>query len=241
MILSGVYGIEHIIYLIIVLILGICSLILIKKKCKSEKSIILLVRISALVLLIIFIMSRIFITYSDVCVNHRENYTWLNLIPNTWCSMSCLVLCIALLCGKKNNLVLHYVSYIAALGGLITILYPDFLETQAFFDPRSITGLIYHTGMLWLVCVIFITNYFVPELKKWYIYPIGLMINLTFGLFEKEALNFVKAMQINEPLLKSLPHFTSWYSVGVLSIIIELIILVLIEYLRKKKNKKNAN
>lgn len=232
----GVFGIEHIIYMILVVILFALSFILIKKFIKTDKQKQLLIKIGAGVLLALIIANRISVTYYDVVINHREHYTWLNLIPNSWCGMSSLILSLALLFGKKDNPVLHCISYIGALGGFLTIIYPDFLDSQMFFEIRSVTGLLHHTMNLWLVIVSIMCQYLVPSIKKWYYYPLGLSLILSFGVFEKDALGFTKAMQINEPLLKSLPILTSWYVVGSVSIILQILVLLAFEHFRKNKS-----
>lgn len=69
------------------------------------------------------------------------------------------------------------------------------------------SGLLHHTIMVWLVIICMLTKYIVPTMKKWSIFPIGLSMVMTFGLFEKDCLHFTKAMQIGEPLLKSAPFY----------------------------------
>ncbi len=235
---NGVYGISHIIYMVLCILLFLVSLICIKKYVKEEKTINKIIKTTALVLLIMIILNRISVTYYDVVVNKRDGYTWLNLIPNSFCGLSSLVLSLSVLFLKKDNKILHCISYLGFLGGFLTFFYPDFLDTQSFFDIRSITGLLHHTIMVYLIVLMILTKYFVPSLKKWHIYPIGMCIIMTFAIFLKDALGFSKSFQINEPLLKSSPVLTSWYIVGIISIILQILFIFIYEHLNNKKGEQ---
>ena len=52
------------------------------------------------------------------------------------------------------------------IGGVITMFYPDFLESQTFFDLRSLSGLLHHTVMVWIVIICMLTKYIVPNNEK---------------------------------------------------------------------------
>ena len=222
---QGVYGIGHIVYLIISILLMVLGIIIIKLV-KKEDIYFRIIKISGIILLILILINRISVTYYDVVISKREGYSWLNIIPNTFCGLSSLILSLAIIFGKKDNVVLHFISYLGIIGGIITMFYPDFLESQNFFDLRSVSGLLHHTIMVWLVIICMLTKYIVPTMKKWSIFPIGLSMVMTFGLFEKDCLHFTKAMQIGEPLLKSAPIFTSWYVIGILILILHFLYLM---------------
>lgn len=221
---QGVYGLGHIVYLIISILLMVLGIIIIKLV-KKEDIYFRIIKISGIILLILILINRISVTYYDVVISKREGYSWLNIIPNTFCGLSSLILSLAIIFGKKDNVVLHFISYLGIIGGIITMFYPDFLESQNFFDLRSVSGLLHHTIMVWLVIICMLTKYIVPTMKKWSIFPIGLSMVMTFGLFEKDCLHFTKAMQIGEPLLKSAPIFTSWYVIGILILILHFLYL----------------
>ena len=99
--------------------------VLIKLYAKSEKSKIITVKVIAGVLLALILWNRIAIAVSDK--------NWLKLIPDTFCGMSSLVLSLAVLLGKKDNNVLHFVFYIAFVGDILTIIYPDFVDQDPSF------------------------------------------------------------------------------------------------------------
>ncbi len=237
--LEGVYGLYHILYIIIVLILMGIGLFLTQKVVKKDKTKLLIVKISGIVLLIMILLNRITVTYYDVVINHREGYSFLNLIPGTFCGMASLITSLTIVFGKKDHLVLHFISYLGFFGGLITIFYPDFLESQTFFDIRSITGLIHHALLVWLFLVTMQTKYFVPSIKKWFVFPIGFAIMMCIGAFEYDALKFDSAMQINKPLLSSLPVLTSWYVVGLAEAMGTIVLIILYEIIVNKKTLKN--
>lgn len=227
--ISGIYGIGHITYLILSLILIIVGAIIICKYVKSQEKRTLIIKISGIVLLIMILINRFSVTYHDVVIAKREGYSWVNLIPNTFCGLSSLVLSLAIIFGKKDNIILHSIGYVGFVGGAITMFYPDFLSTQDFGDIRSLSGLIHHTLMVWIVLISMLTKYINPSMSKWPILPLGLCVIMTLGLLEIELLGFVKAMQINDPLLSSLPVLTSWYMVGFILLILHFMFLVIYE------------
>ena len=227
--MEGIYGIYHIIYIVLAII---TTLILLKycNKIKNEEK---LFKITGIILLLFISINRITITIHNM--NNSEGYTLLNLIPNTFCGVTSLVYALTLIFGKKDNIVFHCVSYIGFIGGLLTIIYPTFLSSQNFWDIRSITGLLHHTICVIVFPLLLKTKYFIPKLKKWYVTPIGLSFYMTFGVFELDALNFPKAMQIKEPLIEGV-EITSWYYVGILVILLEILFSFLYERYSRGKN-----
>lgn len=233
MILSGVFGYEHIIFLVVVLALIITSCILLKKKQLDEKQVNLIMRIGGIIWLVFILANRISVTYTDVVINHREGYTWLNLIPNSFCGMSSLILSIVMIIGKRDNFVLHSIGYIGMIGGLVTMFYPDFLDSQSFLDIRSITGLLHHTIMFYMMLLAIVLNYMTPSIKKWYYLPLGMCFMTTIGVIEYDAFGFMKAMQIKEPFIKAFPILSSWYMTDLMMIVAYFVFIIIYE---KKKN-----
>lgn len=234
---EGTYGIGHIIYIVLFLILLFVGWVLVYKFAKTEKSKKLVVKISGGVLLALILWNRICITVHGFLTNDTGARNLLQLIPLTFCGSASFLNAIGTLFGKEDNKLLHCVSYFGLIGGIITLFYPDFLDEQAFFDARSLSGMLHHTTMIWVVVTNMITGYVKPCAKKWYLYPLGLCILMTVGLFFHEAFD-VGAMQIGDPLLGGAPIFTSWYVVGFLSMIIHLIIIICFEKFKYKKSFK---
>lgn len=236
MILEKVFGLEHVTYLIIVSILFTISFYLINRIKNDLFKVKCIIKISAFILLILIVTNRISITYYEVVVNKTEGYNWSFVIPSSWCGMTSLLLSLALLFGKKDNAVLHFICYLGIFGGPLSVLYPYFIKTQGFFEIRSLTGLFHHTLMFWLIIVCILTKYFRPTIKKWYYYPIGFSLLLLFGLFELKVLNFPTAMQLDAPLVDG-AVITSWYIVAPASCIGVILTLFIIDRFKQSSLK----
>lgn len=219
----GVFGVEHILFLVVFITLSIFGIYLIRKYAKSENTRNIIVKVSALILLLCIIANRV----SIVVINRNnrpEGFSWLHLIPDTFCGMSSLVFSLSVLFGKDDNLVYHFIVYFGFYGGVSTLIYPTFLDNQTFWDLRSFTGLLHHAMMIWMTILLISTGKFRPDVNKWFIFPIGYSFVMLFGLFEIDALGFNGAMNISEPLIDFLPHLSTWYVVGVLATLLTVII-----------------
>ena len=113
------------------------------------------------------------------------------------------------------------------------MFYPDFLDSQSFFDIRSITGLLHHTLMFYMIVLAIVLGYMNPSIKKWYYVPLGMCFMMTIGVLEYDALGFKKAMQIKEPFIKAFPILSSWYITDIMIMVAHFVFLVIFE---KKKN-----
>lgn len=233
----GIYCTEHIIFLALFFILTAGGIFFILKYAKSEKTRNLIVKISAALLLAFIVTNRVSVTVAQIG-SEPENYTWLNLLPYTFCGLASLVFALAALFGKDNNTVYHFIVYFGFFGGLATLFYPDFLETQTFWDIRSITGLLHHAMMVWMTSLLVATGKFRPNAKKWYVYPVGFCLVMALGVFELDALGFPEAMNIGKPLVGSLPVLTSWYVIGAVSSAVTVLISLLCG--RKKSGNSSA-
>ena len=235
MVFATVFGLEHVLYLIIVSILFTIGFYLIHKFIKSDKQIKILIKSLALILLILIVINRISITYYNIYIDKKEGYSWAQVLPDSWCSFISLTLSLSLLFLKKDNPILHFVCYLGLFGGSFSVLYPYYIETQGFFDIRSITGLLHHTVMFYLIVVCIKLKYFIPTIKKFYYYPLGFALMLLFGLFEIKVLSYPSSMQLTEPLVSG-AIITSWYIVSIASCIPVFVTLMTLEYFRKKRN-----
>ena len=231
----GVSGFEHFLYMIICLILMAISIVFINKIKNDDKKIKTIMRVIGFVLLIVIICNRVSVTYNNVVIEKREGVTWLSLIPNTVCGFASFVYSFSLIFAKKDSKIFHFICYLGFLGGVLTFIYPDFLDNQTFFDPRTITGLVHHTIMFCTTIICIITGYLKPSFKKVNYYIIGLAFLMVFGLFEIDVLHFSKAMMIGAPLVSSLPILSSWYVIGPVSIGLLVIFTLTFEYFQKKK------
>ena len=160
------------------------------------------------------------------------------MIPNSFCGLSSLLLSISVLVGKKDNWFFHFICYLGFIGGLITLIYPDFLgQNQSFLYPATISGLLHHTIMFYLVLIMIITKYFVPTLKKWYYLPLGLACVMTYGLFLLDAVGHTTAMNITTPLLEG--TILTWWFTGIMVVALSVATMAIFDYFNIYRKKKN--
>ena len=224
-----VYGWEHFTYLAVFIAVAVAATILILKFVKTEKHLSVTMRIIGGVLFACIVWNRI-----TLCI---KNNNAMNLIPDTICGISSLFLSLAMLIGRRDNKVLHFICYLGFVGGVLTLCYPDFIgQAESVFYPPTISGLLHHTVMVYAVILMAITKYFVPTLKKWYILPLGLCCVMTFGIFEITALGFNDAMQIFTPLLPD-TVFTWWFC-GLLLLPASYIVMAIFDFFNNRKRNK---
>ena len=111
-----VFGIEHILYLIISTAVGAATLVLIKKYARGERERAIFLRAIALLLLISILANR----FSQVF--RYEETRWYCIIPDSFCGMTSLVLALAVLFGKRDNAVLHFSWLLGLFGGISTVV-----------------------------------------------------------------------------------------------------------------------
>ena len=230
----NVFGGVHLIYLAITLPLSAAGLYLAKKYAKTEKSQkIVLKSIAAMLFIWILInrLSQVF-RYSDV--------RWEQIIPDSFCGMTSLVLALAVLFGKKDNNVYHFVWSLGLVGALITIFYPIFLDQgpSVFYLP-TISGLLHHSLALVMVCALFLFGQIRVTYKKWYCTLFGFTSYLTVGAFEMAVFGFSDAFHIAEPMLEGTP-LTAWFIAPIYAAAYAVILLVF-ELVRYKRRSKRAS
>lgn len=233
----GVFHLEHFIFLAIVILLIALGLFLNFKVVKQDKTRELILKISGIVLLIMIIANRFSIVLVNRIVFENKSYSWINLIPNTFCGFTSLFLGLTIVIGKKDNPFLNACYPVAFIGGLLSTIYPDYLDHQMFFDPRTITGLIHHAIDIWIVIYALTIKYINPSFKKLPYFFLYITSTMTFGVFLMDALGFESAMQIGKPLISSLPIFTSWYMVGFMLTCLYVGFLFLYPIIMKKLKK----
>ena len=227
------FGWEHLTFLAIFIVLAIVSLILIKKYAQTTKMQDIIVRCVAGLLFIFIVWNRI-----SIAISH-ENAIY--VIPDSFCGMSSLVLSLAVLCGRRNNNVLHFVFYLAFVGGLITIIYPDFIgQNPSFFYPNTISGLLHHAFAFYLSILLLCVNWFTPNYKKWPNLVIGFLAYITLGTFLISVLNYDDAFYINNPILPNTP-LTVWLLCVIFAVVYTIFMIVYEYCKRKKQNTKNKN
>ena len=224
------FGIEHILYILISTTITVVSLILAKKYAKSEKSQTIFLKAIAVCLFSSILTNRLsqVFRYDDV--------RWYLIIPDSFCGMTSLVLSLAVLFGKRNNDVLHFVWLLGLFGGISTTIYASYVsQSDSIFYLPTISGLLHHSFSTFMVIALLMFNQIEITYKKWYCTLFGFTSYLTIGAFLMHTFNMSDAFHIAEPLIPNTP-LTCWvmapmYAIGY------AIILFAIEFLRNRKTK----
>lgn len=226
-----VYGVEHCIYIAISVLVALAVCFCAKKFAKTEKAQDIMVKIMAGVLLAVIFINRIILVFE------YDQVTWIDMLPDTFCSTSSFVLPLALLLGKKNNNVLHFIWLIALAGGLITTFYPDFIgQNPSFLYPPTIFGMMHHTIAAILVIVLFLFGYIRLTYKKWYCTLFGFTSYLAYGAFLLTVLHLGNPFYMTGPALPNTP-LTVWVMAPIY-ITVYAVILLCVELVRKRKKSK---
>lgn len=229
-----IFGWQHLIILFVSIALMVSSIIVMCKYVHEEKTKVLILKIVAGVLLVSIITNRLSIVFK------YDTPEWNRLIPDSFCGMSSLVLSLAVLLGKKDNDVLHFVWFMALLGGGLTMFYPDFIgQASSVFYLPTISGILHHTIAVYLVLLILIFKHMTITYKKWYCTLFGFTCYITIGACEITALGLADAFYIHKPVLSGTP-LNVWV---LMPIYIALYggVLGVIEWVRYRKNKKNMD
>ena len=199
-----VFGKEHIIYFIVSTLIGVASIILAKKYAKTQKSQNVFLKCLAFLLFASILANRLsqVFRYSEV--------RWYLIIPDSFCGMTSLVIALAVLLGKKDNIVLHFAWLLGLFGGISTVVYPTFVgQHQSFFYLPTFSGLLHHSFCALTVVALLVFNQINITYKKWYAVILGFTCYLTVGAFLMSVFNVSDAFHIVEPLLPNTP-LTTW-------------------------------
>jgi len=226
-----IFGWEQMVYSVIMIILTIFGVILSNKYVKTEKSKIIVLKVLASILLFTIVTNRI-----SICLKN-DPVKWTYLIPDSFCGMSSLVLALAVLVGKKDNPVLHFVWFISLLGGVITFVYPDFIgQNPSIFYIPTISGLLHHSISIIVNIFMFMYGYIKVTYKKWYCTLFGFTCYLTVGAFLISVFGYSDAFHINSPLLSGTP-LTAWFIAPIYAVVYGITLYVF--YIVNKKNVNN--
>ena len=222
------YGIEHILYIIISTIICSAMLILAKRYAKSEKTQAIALKSIAILLLLSILTNRL----SQVF--RYDNVRWYQIIPDSFCGMTSLVLAIGVLFGKKDNCILHFTWLLGLFGGISTIAYASFIgQGSSIFYLPTISGLLHHSLSATLVIALLMFKQIYITYKKWYCTIFGFTAYLTVGAFLMHTFDLSDAFHIAEPLLSN-TKLTAWV-MAPMYLSAYALILLLIEVARKKK------
>ncbi len=222
------FGIEHILYLLISTLVASVALLLAKKYAKDEKTQRAVLKVIAVLLFIAIITNRL----SQVF--RYDTVRWYLIIPDSFCGMTSLVLALAVLLGKRDNAVLHFVWHLGIFGGISSSIYASYVgQASSIFYLPTISGLLHHSISATLVVGLLMFNQIDITYKKWHYTFFGFTSYLTLGAFMMQAFDMGDAYHIAEPLIEG-TFLTAWgmaplYAVGY------ALILFVAELLKKKK------
>ena len=224
------FGIEHITYIIISTLVGGIGLLFAYKYAKNEKTQNIILKCLAAALFISVMTNRL----SQVF--RYDTVRWYCIIPDSFCAMTSLVLSLAVLFGKKNNNVYHFVWLLGLFGGISTVIYATFVDQHpSFFYIPTFTGLLHHSFSAIVVVALLMFKQINITYKKWYCTFFGFTSYLTLGAFLMHTFDLSDAFHIAEPLLPNTP-LTAWV-MAPMYVTAYAIILLVIELVRKYKNK----
>lgn len=224
------FGIEHISYIIISTLIGGIGMLFAYKYAKNEKTQNIILKCLAAALFISVMTNRL----SQVF--RYDTVRWYCIIPDSFCAMTSLVLSLAVLFGKKNNNVYHFVWLLGLFGGISTVIYATFVDQHtSFFYIPTFTGLLHHSFSAIVVVALLMFKQINITYKKWYCTFFGFTSYLTLGAFLMHTFDLSDAFHIAEPLLPNTP-LTAWV-MAPMYVTAYAIILLVIELVRKHKNK----
>lgn len=227
----SVFGSVHLVYLGITIPISCIGLFLAKRYARTELSQKIVLKSLAGLLLILIVINRLsqVYRYSDV--------RWEQIIPDSFCGMTSLVLALAVLLGKKDNPVYHFVWSLGLVGALTTIFNPTFLsQGPTIFYLPTISGLLHHSLALVMVIALLLFDQIYITYKKWYCTLFGFTAYLTVGAFQMSVFGFSDAFHIAEPILSGTP-LTAWVMAPIYAVGYGIVLLV-VELVRNHRKKK---
>lgn len=225
------FGIEHILYIVITTILGGAGLLLAKKFAKTDKAQSNVLKLLALLLFIAIVTNRL----SQVF--RYGNVRWYCIIPDSICGMTSLMLSIGVLFGKKDNGILHFTWLLGLFGGISTVIYATFVDQDmSFFYLPTISGLLHHSLAAMVAVAVLMFRYMEISYKKWHCTVFGFMGYVTVGAFLMNIFDLSDAMHLAEPLLDDTP-LTIWVMAPMYAVAYGIILFVAELVKRKKENK----
>lgn len=226
-----IFGIEHIIYMIVTFAFTITGLILIKKFCKSDKSKKLAIKIGGAVLLATILINRLCVYLWQM----GENNLAYPFIPVSLCATVSLIFGFAIIVCKKDSSVLHFLTYTAIFTGLISTIYPTYIgQGPTIFFPSTITSLLHHSLSFFMAIMVLELGWIQPNIKKWYAWPLGYFALITYGVFTLKMLaKPYDSMNINSPLIKG--TIFNWFYLGLIFLAVYTVFLLIFDTIKNKK------
>ena len=202
----SIYSTEHIIFIVLAFVCLAAAVSVFKLALKTDKARDIFIRCLGGLLAVTVIVNRI-----SLALYNDKGFGALNLIPNTYCGMTSLLLGLFAAFGKRDMKIFHFLVYVEIFGAIAAIFYPNFLgQDPSFFFLPTITGMDHHACGLILCVILILGKWFEPSFKRWYVFPIGLSVYTLFGMFLIDPLGMTGSMNVDEPLIGGTP-LTWWF------------------------------
>ncbi len=219
---STPYGGPHLVVLACFVIVMVLLITLSCIYAKTERSKVYVIKITAGITLFGTIISRFI--YND------WTPTFLEFLPNTFCSTMGFILPLFVLFCKKDSKNLFYALFAGFMDGLITILSGD--DIGQIDVDNTIISYFYHSLMVTLPMLCVALKYCRPTLDKVPRLVIGFAFMVVYGVFSNQTFNYENNMYLNEPLLEGTP--LTWWVVGFMMIGIAIIVTLIYEAITEK-------
>ena len=204
--IMGLYSLHHTLFAVLFIVCLAAAVLVFKFALKTDKARDIFIRCLGALLTVSLIINRISLT-----VWNNNGIGALEMIPNTYCGMSSLLLGICVLAGKPNLKIFHFLFYLELIGGLACVFYPTFLlQGPSFFFFPTITGMNHHACGVILCVILVLGKWYEPSFKNWAAFPIGICAYTVFGLFLLDVLKIRHTMNIDEPVVAGTP-FKWWF------------------------------
>ena len=226
-----IFGMSHILFLLISTASMVVGLIVIKKYVKTKQVQNIILISTASVLLLAIILNRISVTFAD-----PTGVKYSDLVPMTICGATSLLfaICTLVFIKKQNHPVFHFLVYIAIVGGILNNVYPDYIsQAPSIFHSRTITGLLHHTVSMFLGLLLIMNGEFKPSFKNSHWLPLGLFFYTSLGLFYVQAFSPRprNSMNIMQPILPGL----YWYILYAIAIVLHFLVLFAFDAIKKRR------
>lgn len=226
-----VFGWQHLTFLAVYLCLAVAAVLVVQFVIRTEKRRTVFLKCTALVLLVFIVINRI-----ALAVWHKDAA---QLLPNSYCGITGLLLALTVLFARPNAKLLHLLMYVALVGDVAALAYPNFLgQAESILFLPTISGLIHHGVCLLLAVLLLQTKRFSPSIRRWKVYPIGISIYTLYGLFLLDVLHVQESMYIDAPCIAGTP-LKWWFFLLVGSAGLAVFLLV-VELLRIRRNIRNT-
>jgi len=225
------FDLQHILFIVFSLAAMGVALFLIKRYCKTEKSLRIAVYVCAALVFATFIWNRISIAAIGITDERIPNAR--NLLPNAYCGLAGLTLLPFLLIWRKdwNHPIFHGTVFIAFLGGIVTLIFPSTTVGNGdtiIFATRTLSNLTYHALAMFAAILLMTINKFKPNWRLWWAVLLTMSVHVAAGALMLEYFDIPDAMFINRPFVPG--TFLTWPVVGALSLLIYVVMGLIFEY-----------